>query len=513
MDELVGGRYRLLDLIGSGGMGRVWRARDELLERFVAVKEITVPSTALLAAQTMREARAAARLDHPGVITVHDVVWQRDRSWLVMEHVAARSLQQVIQTDGPLPPEQVARLGARVLSALRSAHAAGVLHRDVKPANILLATDGRVVLTDFGLATIGDRSAGGPDPLLGSPHYLAPERLRAQQAGAPADLWSLGATLYAAVEGRAPFARDSVEASLQALLNDDPDPTRRAGPLAGLLLALLDKNPDRRPDAAATSAWLATVTGGAPVLAPPARMTSAAAIPPAGSVARGRAAVPPRRRRRLRGVVVAGASVALCVTGGAAYAARSHHVEPARPTAVESAAPTAAPADQANDLCGPGADRQPVAAATTRVPAELPPGWIWFRDPTGFALALPEGWRRSAVGNDVCFADPTGPRAFTVTQSPVVTHQPLAYWQAREKDGGLPGYRRISMGVLLLRRGGADWEYTWRPDSDTTLHERRVLIAVSDGRSYLLRWTVAEPGWKEALPVQKTLVSLFASAR
>ncbi|WP_250036736.1 serine/threonine-protein kinase [Paractinoplanes maris] len=508
MNELVGGRYRLLELIGSGGMGRVWRAQDELLQRVVAVKEITVPSTALLATQTMREARAAARLDHPGVITVHDVVWQQDHSWLVMEYVKARSLQEVVRADGPLPPLEVARLGIRVLSALRSAHAAGVLHRDVKPGNVLIAADGRVVLTDFGLAIIGDRESGAPDPLLGSPHYVAPEQLRAQETGAPADLWSLGATLYTAVEGRAPFARDDIPASLHALLNDEPDPPRRAGPLTGLLLALLDKNPERRPDGEQTAAWLETVAAGTRI---PARSPAdGTAFAP---VARGIATVTGRRRRRPRTAVVAGLSLALLATGGAAYAARSHQAGPTRPAAVESTAPAPAPTLQAGDLCGLGTDRRPIAAATTRVPAGLPAGWIWTRDPVGFALALPAGWQRSTSGNEVCFGDPAGKRAFTVNQSPVRTQQPLAYWQAREKDGGLPGYRRISMGVLLLQRGGADWEYTWQPDSDTTLHERRVLVATSGAQSYLLRWTTAAPDWKQTLPVQKQLVTLFASAR
>ncbi|MCY1136396.1 serine/threonine-protein kinase [Actinoplanes sp. Pm04-4] len=499
MDELVGGRYRLLELIGSGGMGRVWRAQDELLQRVVAVKEITVASTALLATQTMREARAAARLDHPGVINVYDVVWQQGRSWLVMEYVKGRSLQEAVQADGPLPPREVARLGLRVLSALRSAHSGGVLHRDVKPGNVLLAADGRVVLTDFGLAVIGDREPGGPDPLLGSPHYVAPEQLRTQQTGTPADLWSLGATLYTAVEGRPPFARDDVEASVQALLNDDPDPPRRAGPLAALLLALLDKNPQSRPDGERTAAWLETV-----------------AVPAGGTafapVARGIAKVTAPRRRP-RTAVIAGISLALLATGGAAYAARSHQTGPVRPAAVESAAPPVAPAGPAGDLCGLGADRQPVVVTTGHVPAGLPAGWIWSRDPAGFALALPAGWLRSTSGNEVCFGDPAGRRAFKVNQSPVRTQQPLAYWQAREKDGDLPGYRRISMGVLMLKRGGADWEYTWQPDSGTTLHERRVLIATSDERSYLLRWTTAAPDWVRALPVQKQLVNLFASAR
>ncbi|MEU4241304.1 serine/threonine-protein kinase [Actinoplanes sp. NPDC026619] len=500
LDEVLGGRYRLLEMVGTGGMGRVWRARDQLLLRDVAVKEITVASTALLAAQTMREARAAARLDHPGVVQVFDVVWQHDRSWIVMEYVNSRSLYEAVRDDGPRSPREVARIGVHVLAALRAAHAAGVLHRDVKPHNVLLGVDGRVVLTDFGLATIGERD-GGVDPRLGSPHYIAPERVRSAPAGAAADLFSLGATLYAAVEGRAPFARGDTDSSLRALLDDPPDPPRRAGPLSGIILGLLAKEPEARPDAAETESVLRAVAGGAKA-----------------SPWRGRAPVPPRpsRRRRDRRYVVAGIAAVLLATGGAgAYAAGRHRPEASTPAALFPSIASAAPAAPTG-MCGFGADAQPAVAATTGVPAGLPKGWIWHRDPSGFALALPAGWQRSMTGNDVCFSDPAGRRAFTVNMIAVVTRQPLAYWQNREKveraDGALPGYRRISMGVLLFKRGAADWEYTYRPDSDTTLHVHRVLAAVSSNRSYLLRWTTADRDWPAGLGQQSQLMDLFASA-
>jgi hypothetical protein len=506
-DDAIGGRYRLLETIGSGGMGRVWRARDELLQRDVAVKEILLP-----AAQTMREARAAARLDHPGVVQVFDVVWQDDRSWIVMEYVRSRSLHQVVRSDGPLPPREVARIGAQVLAALRAAHAAGVLHRDVKPHNVLVATDGRIVLGDFGLATMGERD-GGPDPSLGSPHFVAPERIRPGDAGIPADLFSLGATLYDAVEGRPPFARTGTEASLRALLDDPPDPPHRAGPLAGIILALLDKDPAQRPDAAEAESRLRAIAVGdrTPRIPVP--------RPPGDGPWRGTAPVPspPPPRSRLRWYAVAGAVAVLLATGGAAAVAADR---PRPATAWSAAAPPVAPAGVSPapaDRCGFGVAAQPVTAATSGVPAGLPPGWIWFRDPAGFSLALPAGWRRSATGDDVCFGDPTGRRAFTVNMVALVTRQPLAYWQNREKAdlaaGALPGYHRISMGVLLLERGGADWEYTYRPDSDSTLHVRRVLVAVTDSRSYLLRWTVADAEWAGALAQQRQLMSLFGSAR
>jgi hypothetical protein len=501
--DVVGGRYRLLDLIGTGGMGRVWRARDELLQRVVAIKEIDVP------AGPIREARAAARLDHPGVVKVFDVVRHDERSWIVMECVEGRSLRQAL----PLPVPEVARIGVAVVAALRAAHRAGVLHRDVKPDNVLLSRDGRVVLSDFGLAEIRSVSATGedrPDPRLGSPNYVAPERLAGEDSGPPGDLWSLGATLYAAVEGRAPFARDDTEAALWAVVSAPPDPPVLAGPLSSLLLGLLSKDPARRPSAAETEHRLRIVAaagafrGRAAVVAP---------VPP-----------PPRRSRWLRwGRLPMALTTALLVllTGGAAAVSAHYRLDPSSsPATFSSPSPAAARSEPMPPVVPPapppglcGAGPVPVTKAVRNVPAGLPAGWIWYRDPAGFALALPEGWLRAVDGNEICFTDPAGRRSFAVNAISVVTSRPLAYWQSREKAENLPGYRKVSMGVLLLGRGGADWEYTWRPDSDAVRHERRILVAVSDRRSYLLRWTTADDDWDAALRTQRRVVDLFASAR
>jgi tRNA A-37 threonylcarbamoyl transferase component Bud32 len=268
---VLAGRYRLLSLIGSGGMGTVWRARDELLDRDVAVKEvklrtdITDEERAVLQERTKREARATARLNHPGIITVHDVVEEDGRPWIVMEYVAAGSLQEIIEAHGPLPVPEVAEIGRQMLSALRAAHAAGILHRDVKPANVLLLRDGpepRAVLTDFGLAQMaGDVTLTQTGLVMGSPAYIAPERARGEKAGPPADLWALGATLYAGVEGRPPHDRSEVMAALAAVLYEDPPPPRNAGPLSPLLLALLDREATRRPTLEAAADHLATLTG------------------------------------------------------------------------------------------------------------------------------------------------------------------------------------------------------------------------------------------------------------
>jgi len=287
--DLVGGRYRLLEIIGAGGMGRVWLADDELLRRRVAVKEIGTPAgvgpARLLDAQltTIREARAAARLDHPGVVGIYDVVRSPDRSWIIMEYVESRSLDAVVREDGPLPHREAARIGLGVLVALRAAHRAGVLHRDVKPHNVLLATDGRVVLTDFGLAKIKG-TENGSEPLMASPYFVAPERLRGDDAGEAADLWSLGATLYAAVEGQAPFQRATIIGSLTVMMTQPPDPARLPGPLTPIIDGLLAKEPADRmtaDDAQSQLQWVADHAVGIVPMPARRRHTPTPAGPPA----------------------------------------------------------------------------------------------------------------------------------------------------------------------------------------------------------------------------------------
>ncbi|MDP9845089.1 serine/threonine-protein kinase [Streptosporangium lutulentum] len=253
-ERKVTGRYRLLEPIGEGGMGIVWRAHDELLDRVVAIKEVRYrgvdeKARADLNRRTIREARTAGRLDHPSVVIVHDVVEEEGRPWIVMQLVRSRSLGAVVREDGPLAPGQVASVGLHVLSALRAAHASGVLHRDVKPENVLLADDGRVVLTDFGIAAMtnetGITRTGG---MVGTPAFLPPERLHGLAATPLSDLWSLGATLYAALEGRPPFERATAAATMQAVLQGEPSPMTHTGPLAVVILGLMSTDPGSRMD-------------------------------------------------------------------------------------------------------------------------------------------------------------------------------------------------------------------------------------------------------------------------
>ncbi|OPC83260.1 hypothetical protein B4N89_22040 [Embleya scabrispora] len=261
--RLVGGRYLLAERLGRGGMGAVWRARDQVLGREVAVKEMLPQpgaddtERARLRERAAREARAAARLSHPSVVRVYDVVEEDDRPWIVMELVPSRSLAEVIRGDGPMAAEAVVEIGLAMIDALRTAHAAGILHRDVKPGNVLITPDGRAVLSDFGIAVVeGDSSVTQSGVVLGAPAYIPPERAKGLSPTAASDLWSLGATLYAAVEGKAPFERSTPLATLTAIVSEDPVPAKHAGPLDPVLHALLARDPARRPDAAETEAML-----------------------------------------------------------------------------------------------------------------------------------------------------------------------------------------------------------------------------------------------------------------
>ncbi|WP_078960371.1 serine/threonine-protein kinase [Streptomyces sp. NRRL WC-3618] len=286
--RLVGGRYRLTERIGSGGMGTVWRAQDELVEREVAVKQPRLPGDPQDAAHQRiahrlhREARAAARVDHPSAVSVHDVVVEDGLPWIVMELVRGESLHEMLQR-GPLKPAESARIGLAVVGALRAAHSVGIVHRDVKPANVLLGAHGRVVLTDFGIAHImGEESLTMSGEFVGSLEFIAPERMSGRGAGPSSDLWSLGVLLYAAVEGWSPFRRTTVESTLAAILSADPVQPQQAGPLGPLLVRLLMKEPAERPDADEVAAALEAVAKGWPLPKAPEREESTKTQEPSG---------------------------------------------------------------------------------------------------------------------------------------------------------------------------------------------------------------------------------------
>ncbi|MGW0831523.1 serine/threonine-protein kinase [Streptomyces prunicolor] len=296
VDRLLAGRYRVVDRLGRGGMGVVWRAVDEVLGREVAVKELRTftdahgPELADLRLRMQREARAAARVRHHGVVAVHDIAEVDGRPLIVMELIDGPSLDDVLAERGPIDPREAAGIGAKVMEALAAAHAVGVLHRDVKPGNILLDRSGRVVLTDFGIATMDDPGDGSAThltrsgELIGSLDYLAPERAQGADPGPASDVWALGATLYAAVEGASPFRRTSTYSTLTAIVSEPLPEPRRAGRLGPVLRQLLEKRAELRPGAETARELLEGVAGAPGVDLPTAVLRSTGdgipAVPP-----------------------------------------------------------------------------------------------------------------------------------------------------------------------------------------------------------------------------------------
>ncbi|WP_236574553.1 serine/threonine-protein kinase, partial [Nocardiopsis sp. FR26] len=312
--RVLRGRYQLLAEIGRGGMGRVWRAHDTELNRTVAVKEILLgpgldeAERERMAGRARREAQAAAMGGHPNIVAVHDIVQDDGRPWIVMEFLTGRSLQTLVGQDGPRGPRVAAAWGLDLLSALTTAHGRGVTHRDVKPENVMVTDSGRVVLTDFGIATIADTSAVTQTAgVLGSPAYLAPERLAARPATPASDLWSLGATLYHLATGTSPFRREGIPATLHAITSEEPPDVLGPGSLGQAVRGLLIKDPERRIDADRCRELLSAEAGGATAaaaFAPPAAATGSVPAAPAA----GAATVP--TRPPVPAVQAAGATVA-----------------------------------------------------------------------------------------------------------------------------------------------------------------------------------------------------------
>ncbi|MEU9590051.1 serine/threonine-protein kinase [Streptomyces sp. NPDC048219] len=502
--RLVAGRYRLGETIGSGGMGRVWRAHDEVLHRAVAIKELTAAhyvsesDQAILLARTRSEARAAARINHSAVVTVHDVLEHDGRPWIVMELVEGRSLADAVKEDERVAPREAARIGLWVLRALRAAHTAGVLHRDVKPGNVLLADDGRVLLTDFGIAQIeGDSTITRTGEVVGSVDYLAPERVRGHDPGPASDLWALGATLYTAVEGRSPFRRTSPLSTMQAVVEEEATEPRHAGPLAPVISALLRKDPAGRPGATeaehllaeaaegrrphAAQAYVPTQyagTGHAPAPAhpgpagqtpyPPVTGPTAtghpAPVPTVGTVAGGGTApmgyppAPPARPRRRLWTIALVVAVAALVGGATAVLlqASGKGKEADRGTAV-SQSPT------------PSASGSPSASADGRPTGAVPADWVRHDDPLGFSLSLPPGWEREELpgSGDLRQVDysPDGGEHFVriaVDTAPDF-NDPYAHQLDLEQQlQRLYEYKRLTLEHSTYRdRDSARWEYTW----------------------------------------------------
>ncbi|WP_030579693.1 serine/threonine-protein kinase [Streptomyces anulatus] len=546
---VLAGRYRLGDVLGRGGMGKVWRAHDEVLHRTVAVKELTAglyvaeADRLVLHARTQKEARAAARITHPGVVTVHDVIEYDNRPWIVMQYVDGPSLADAAKESGEVAPREAARIGLHVLSALRAAHGAGVLHRDVKPGNVLLARDGQVLLTDFGIAAIeGDSTITRTGELVGSIDYLAPERVRGGDPGPASDLWSLGATLYTAVEGTSPFRRTSPISTMQAVVTEEPPAPVNAGPLGAVITALLRKDPADRPTAAETEQMLldamegrepraaqahvptqrlpedaryacpdgngpggpnssrasdgsdgatARLPGAAPATTPP-----PAPGPDHVNPVTGPASAPVTRRAGSRWRTVLVVVVVAAVLGGAGglfamkYGDGSDTPAGTGGGAAGGSTPSATPTT-------------PEATAPAQGMPEIPDGWHRVDDPAGFSLVVPEDWTRRYQDGQIDYTPDGGAHRIriSVDPDPDFDHPYLHMRNMEEQlSERLPGYQRIGMEKNTFRdRPGARWEFTWNETKDHPGPRHgidQMYYGGSGGPEYALYLTAPQEGWE-----------------
>lgn len=514
----IAGRYRLGKRLGRGGMGTVWRATDELLGRPVAVKELHVDG-GTEATKALREARTVAQVKHPHVVVVHDVVEHEGRPFIVMELVEGGSLADRLATEGPLSVGDTARTGLALLGALTAAHDRGVLHRDVKPANVLMeAGSERVVLTDFGIASlVGSTTISETGAFVGSPEYTSPERMQGAAAGPSCDLWSLGALLCAALTGESPFHRDSLGGVLHAVVYDEIRPPAQAGPLAPVIRGLLERDPERRLSAAEAGRLLTAyvTTGRVPLVERAAGPTppppvSSAPTPPPGPVRADRTppgyaptehSVPsagpasagprPARPAALRVGLVAALVVAAVVGAVAVTSYLGDHPSAGRAAGTAAAAPAtpgtpsasgAAPAGTPSPAAAtPGASAPPTAdakPADTRPPtAAAPPpaarsvaaepapaGYRSVTDRQGFRITVPVGYQRSTDDRRVFYVSPDGAFRIGIKVDTATAGGPLGAMRRSDANGAdtNPGFRDHSV-VATTHNGlpAALWEFTW----------------------------------------------------
>ena len=499
-DRKVAERYALLDSLGRGGMGEVWRARDSLLDREVAVKEIALPDALTPEEQgatkerVLREARAAARINHPNAVTVYDVLEDGGRAYIVMELIDAPTLADKIQRDGPLDPRAAAAVGLDVLGALEAAQAVGITHRDVKPGNVMLPVDGGVKLADFGIAAMNDDprlTATGM--ILGSPSYMAPEQATSNDSGPASDLWSLGATLYFAVEGEPPFDRGHAIATLTAVVGEEPPEPSNAGALGPVIAALMTKDPSERPDASRARTMLEAALAGdattvAEAAAPTRRYTQVAAPAPAPERERPRPTQPrPAPAPSTRSFPWA------AVLGGLALLALL-------------AALVVPNLTSEDDPQGEGRNRggtRATDAGSEDDPGESPAAVVGgpYEDPTtGYRIEYPEGWDVQPIDTRTDFTDPETGSYLRIdyTETPGPDAVAAAEEQSDSFGAGHECYEELAMEPTSM--AGSDnavlWEYSYCEDG-ADLHAYNLQFVLEDeSYGFALNFQTHEEDWE-----------------
>jgi serine/threonine protein kinase len=535
--RLLAGRYRLASVLGQGGMGTVWRAKDEMLGRDVAVKQLRLTGVDederhRLIARALTEAKAIARIRHTAAVTVYDVVEEDDRPWIVMELVESRSLSEVIRADGVLTPRRAAEIGLDLLGVLAEAHRSGILHRDVKPSNVLIGHDGRVVLTDFGIARVeGDPSVTSTGMLVGAPSYISPERARGRIPGAPSDLWSLGATLYAMVEGRPPYDKGSALSTLTAVMTEELTPPKGGGALVPVIEGLLRKDPDDRLNEAEARRMLQAVLDApdepVPVPVPEPSPTKVQPVPPLRgaqqSVPYGPATVSTARRRRVRPLLVLLVLLVVAIGVVVAVAANQNGNRSARGTStggstVASVSATGSAAASSGKGSGTKTGTGSAAAGSAASSSAAASGsaaagaFRRVQGPGGATLEIPVGWTLvSSSATSWKYHGPAGTLQLDSTSTP--GSSAVGAWRSEEPavSGSLTNYRRIALHTVVYRDGwdAADWEWTYS-QAGATLHALNRGFVTDAHHGYAIYWTAPDATWNDARN-QQLLNRFFSS--
>jgi serine/threonine protein kinase len=503
----VADRYVLESALGKGGMGVVWRARDTVLNRTVAVKEIQIPERLQtvdmlsIQARVMREARSAARLAHPGVVTIYDVVQERSQSFIIMEFVDAPTLEDLINERGPLAADEAAALGLDILAALETAHANGIVHRDVKPSNILITQEGRAKLSDFGIATVkDDPKITSTGIMLGSPQFMAPEQAQGTASGPAADLWALGATLYFAVEGRYPFDRGEAIPTLAAVVHDDFAPLRLSGALTPAITALLVKEPELRPTENETRRLLeGTVPSAA---APQARLQSPSRPEPLPPAPHAEARVPARTRWPM--------ALVLLVVVAAVASVLVSFLDDARP-------PVQGRDDDVESGSSRGSDESSPAEESAPSGATVPASWARYRDPeVGYRLAYPQGWQLiQDAANSIDFRDPETGTYLRVQWTTTPGPSPEGAWETQAESFAATHSDYEEVGITPTTYKGYDaavWEFLYTEDG-ARLHAADLGFVMGDDYGFALYFQTHEEDWETSQDLFEKLKAAFRPPR